>query len=79
MFKFMIKADDDVIVAMQELIELLKQPFHPPAFIVGRRNSHSYVIRAEGSKWLVGLARNSAIPIHIIIFHREKLRDLLVE
>ena len=48
----MIKADDDVMVAVKGLIDVLKDPSLPNGFILGRKIEGNMVLR-QGSKWLV--------------------------
>ena len=55
-FGYLIKADDDVMVAAEELIRRITQPQMPPAFILGKMSVGATVLRDSKlePKWSVG-------------------------
>ena len=61
-FKYMIKADDDVMVVVQELIDFISDPSLPSEFLLGFKLKNRPVIRNPGkttARWLA-TAKNAS-------------------
>ena len=50
-YEYMIKADDDVMVAVKELIDFVKSPSLPCQFLLGSKKNGNQVLRHPAKQW----------------------------